>query len=772
MTDPTDPESIDESFERRLAALHETLADTPIDHSSETFRSPTEDQSDKTANPEVSADDAAMLEPAADVLRLIERVRRYQDTPGIDLDSSISDLDHSPSSCRYSFDGDLQFGLPRTIGRFKVIRKLGEGGFGIVLLVHDPRLNRQVALKVPRPEALMTEELRTRFLREAESAAALNHPNVVPVFEVGNVGPVAYIASLFVDGPTLSQLQRRRSVPFSMQETAELVFSLADAVQHAHSRGVLHRDIKPSNILIDEAESEEDCDIEPDGNPTPVSLARVARIADFGLAKRIDNNAGDTRTGSLVGTPSYMSPEQAEGNHDTVGTATDIYSLGAVLYELLAGRPPFHESTIVATLQAVQQKDPMPLRRYRPNVSPDLESICLKCLEKNPDSRYASAAALRTDLQRFIDGEPVFARRITQVERFGRWCRRNPAISTLSLAVVLLAIVSSGAAILLQRSNHQALTNLNDAVAARKEATRMAFDANIAYAHSARRTGKVGQRIESWNALIAGMKRADEVVLTRPQRRHLRNEAIASLSLEDLELDKQWLVNAGEDSFPAADADLSRYVRVHDGKVLLCEMETGQTLMELKLDEPTRRFVGFAFSDDGKMLAARYERRPRHERLHLWNLDSGETIGSVDVGGYGNAYWFTPDSSRLIALNRKSNALMIRQLPNLKPISTIRIPGLVEGLALHPVEPFAACFIAAKGIEIRNLDSGKLLRTLNTDSYCFSMQWSPDGKFFSAVGRQHRSIRRISAIRRQKRAADLERGGAWIDGDEDVLAPR
>lgn len=335
---------------------------------------------------------------------------------------------------------------PRQLGRFEVIRELGRGGFGVVFLARDPKLNREVALKVPHPAGLFDDSLRERFRREAKAAANLNHPNVVSVFEIDDVSPICWIAYAYCPGMTLSEwISQQRSL-VSAHDAANLMATLADALQHAHNRGILHRDLKPGNVLLENRGLRtEDGRLNAEQNAgrstvlCPLSSV-VPKIADFGLAKFAEQPTGMTGSGVLVGTPAYMAPEQARGKPGTGDSRSDVYALGVMLYELLVGRPPISGDTDVETLQLVQTIEPVRPRQLRPNLPRDLETITLKCLEKDASRRYESAADLRDDLRRFIAGEPVLARPVSQVARFGRWCRRRPAIAGLSLALALSVV--------------------------------------------------------------------------------------------------------------------------------------------------------------------------------------------------------------------------------------------------------------------------------------------------------------------------------------------
>jgi WD40 repeat protein len=328
--------------------------------------------------------------------------------------------------------------LPKTLGRFEIVRRLGSGGAGVVLLARDPVLGRFVALKIPRFDALFGKELRRRFLREAQAAARLAHPNLVPVYEVGEAGAICYIASTYCEGPNLAEWLRKQPGPIAPNTAAAFVAQLAEAIDYANGEGVLHRDLKPSNVLLArragcrESASAADQD-------DPASL--VPKITDFGLA-RVDEVAGDeTRSGLLIGTPAYMSPEQAEARRADVGPATDVYGLGAILYELLASHAPFCGKSDADVLRQVLTYEPASIRRARSDVPRDLEAICLRCLEKSPARRYPTAGELATDLRRFCAGEPTRARPLGQLGTLVRWARRKPWAAALGGVILASAVI-------------------------------------------------------------------------------------------------------------------------------------------------------------------------------------------------------------------------------------------------------------------------------------------------------------------------------------------
>lgn len=321
-------------------------------------------------------------------------------------------------------------GLVGTLGDYELLEVLGAGGMGRVYKARQRSLGRFVALKVIRTGATANEADRLRFRTEADAAARLDHPNIVPVYEIGEHDGRPYIAGRYVEGGPLSRhLDRFRDKP---RAAASLLATLARAVHHAHERGVLHRDLKPGNILL-EWDRED-------------ATTLVPHVADFGLARLTDQDSGLTRTGELVGTPSYMAPEQASGGAAAITTATDVYGLGAILYAGLTGRPPFACPTVLETLEQVKGREPESPRRLNPKVDRDLETICLRCLAKDARKRYASALALAEDLENWLDHRPIAARPAAPRERLAKWVRRRPwaaAFVGLSAAVVVAALVGS-----------------------------------------------------------------------------------------------------------------------------------------------------------------------------------------------------------------------------------------------------------------------------------------------------------------------------------------
>ncbi len=309
---------------------------------------------------------------------------------------------------------------PRSLGDFQLVREIGGGGMGVVYEAIDTRLNRTVAIKRIKAGILADGEELEMFRKEARAAAALQHPNIVQLHEVGEQDGQPYLVLEYVDGGSLDA--KLAGTPINPMEAAQLLATLAQAMQYAHEHGIVHRDLKPANVLL--------------------TRNGIPKITDFGLAKHLHADRGETQSGTIKGTASYMAFEQARGLTREISPVTDVYALGAILYETLTGRPPFRGATVFDTLMQVTSLEPVPPMRLQPMVPRDLETICLKCLQKDPHKRYSSAKDLADELGRFLRHEPIHARPVGIVGRVFRWCRRNPVVAALlSVAAALTALV-------------------------------------------------------------------------------------------------------------------------------------------------------------------------------------------------------------------------------------------------------------------------------------------------------------------------------------------
>jgi eukaryotic-like serine/threonine-protein kinase len=403
----------------------------------------------------------------------------------------------------------IEVGWPDLEG-YEILASLGYGGMGVVYKARQRSLNRPVALKMVRAGELARPEQLDRFRFEAEAAARLRHPNIVQIYDVGERDGLPFFALELLEGGSLEA--RLAGKPQPERQAAELATTLAGAVHAAHRAGIVHRDLKPSNVLFA-------------GDGTP-------KITDFGLAKRLDDDDGHTRTGQVMGSPGFMAPEQARGRTREVGAAADIYSLGAILYQMLTGRPPFHGASPMETMLQVIHDEPVPPSRLRPKLSRDLETICLRCLAKEPGRRYPTAAALAEDLDRFLAGAPIRARPTSSRERLVKWARREPAAASLAVVVAAVAVGLVGAglrAMSLQRREEARIAAL------RLKETNSLFEGREAvqrgrWADGKLRLAMLAARLEA-EPRLADLRSAAEALMGEADRR-LADERARAAALD------------------------------------------------------------------------------------------------------------------------------------------------------------------------------------------------------------------------------------------------
>jgi predicted Ser/Thr protein kinase len=544
----------------------------------------------------------------------------------------------------------------RHFGDYELLEEIAQGGIGVIYRARQRSLNRMVAVKMLLLGPRASTDFVKRFRTEASAAASLQHANIVAIHEVGVFGGEHYLVMDLVDGPNLAQLIKAQ--PLSSQRAASYLKTVAEAIHYAHERGILHRDLKPSNVLIDE-------------NDQP-------RVTDFGLAKRMDSEAGLTLTGHVLGTPSYVPPEQAGGDSGQVGRHSDVYSLGAMLYHLLAGRPPFVGGTLSETLDQVFHHDPVSLRLLNPTVPRDLETICLKCLEKQPSRRYPTAQALADELGRFLHGESIQARPANPVEQAYRLCQRKPAMAILLVLLILVGAAGlSGILWQAHRSEVQRVQAEQDLYVANVHRADDAIAAHeLANAREALRAIEMSpaqrdMRDWAWR-YVSGRARSDELRILSRHESWLADLAVAPdgskcaaisedglVTLYDLRLEKQitqWHAHANTIR-DQPDWNHHTIVFTPDGSTIITagedaavrfwQLGTNVALVHqsIGLGKPVFRL---AISPDGSTLAGQCF----SENVYLWRLTPGAAIEPAEIQCPGFALpggiAFSPDGGKLL----------------------------------------------------------------------------------------------------------------------------
>ncbi len=609
-----------------------------------------------------------------------------------------------------------------TVGGHEILQELGRGAMGVVYKARQSGLNRVVALKMILAGSHANALQLDRFRAEGEAVARLQHPNIVQIHEVGEQEGRPYFSMEFVDGPSLAQ--GLCGSPQPAGQAATLVRTLAWAIHTAHQKGIIHRDLKPSNILLQIADCR--CEIADFKTQILNPQAAIPKITDFGLAKNLDLDAEQTASGMIVGTPSYMAPEQARGQNHAIGPATDVYALGAILYELLTGHPPFKAETQVDTLRQVLAEEPVPLSRFHLKVPHDLNTICMKCLQKEPQRRYASAAALADDLERFLTHQAIHARRTSALERVGRWCRRNPLEAGLAFAVAGLllagALGASLAALRLRTEQSATLAQLHQTEEAEGVARQRLFGSLLAQARASRLSHRQGQRFKTLEVVAEAAGMARSLNLGEDELRKLRSEALSCLALTDVRVDHEW------EGWPAGsfsvtfDGALERYARAdRDGTISVRRVADDRELYHLPCLSPGE--TNSLFSDDGRFLAVTCA-----SHVKLWKLTGPKPVAVLEEQA-GRGWDFSLDGLQL-ALGHAGGTISLYDLTSRQQPRRLCTARSVTGLAFHPTGARLAVTFE-DGAQVLDLHTGKVLADLERGARTSCPAWNPDGKLLA-----------------------------------------
>jgi len=512
-----------------------------------------------------------------------------------------------------SGDGPAE-AFPRTLGDYQLLERIGEGGMGVVYKARQVSLDRIVAVKVLPFGQLANKEYVHRFRTEAVAAGSLQHPNVVGIHEVGLDEGQHYLVMDYVAGPTLAELAREGPLPAG--RAARYVQLITEAVHFAHERNILHRDLKPSNVLID-------------ANDQP-------RVTDFGLAKRLETGVELTLSGQVLGSPGYMPPEQASGQRGCMGRRSDVYSLGAILYHLLTGRPPFVGPEVGETLRQLLNDEPVAPRLLNPKAPVDLETICLKCLEKEPARRYSTAQALAEELGRYLRDEPILSRPVGQTQKVWRWCHRKPALAGLGAGVILLFLaIAIGLPLALYQINRARV----NALAQRERAELNLYAADINLAERYLKEGRLGQVLDLLDRHTAGGSASPPW-----EWRHLRNQcrSEAEFVLDRLGTPCQLTRISADGRYLAG---TERF-----GKVHLWDLRTRRRIASVGDNWP--RGVGCVrLSSDGRFLAYHEQSPGQPAKAVVWDVEARTRYAELGDPNYLVAFpfGFVPGASELIA---------------------------------------------------------------------------------------------------------------------------
>ena len=647
-------------------------------------------------------------------------------------------------------DREFQEPLPRTFGDYELLAEVARGGMGVVYRARQRSLRRQVALKMILSGPFASRAALERFRAEAHVAASLRHPAIVAIHEAGVAEGQPYFTMDFIEGRNLADLVHDGPLP--PKRAARYIEQIARGIAYAHEHGVLHRDLKPANVLVDESDQ--------------------VHITDFGLAKQVSGsqlasrNPSLTLTGQALGSPYYMAPEQADPQSGTIGVAADVYSIGAMLYHLLTGRPPFAAGSVAETLHQVVQNEPARLRVLDPSLPRDIETVCLKCLEKDPARRYRSANDVADELARFLRGDPVLTRAITQVERVWRWCVRDPTIAGLGALAALLPVAVLLALVVLATSNvrireernqkdralQQRATALEAARKSEQQAREELFQALRNEARARRFSRQMGQRSESLRAV------ADAAAVRRDES--LRDEATAALALADIQRGPSW-----PDKYPletlamVLDDPYEKCARLLKGGGISIRRVSDDAKIR-KLDNGSTGYEWngrsrLLFSPDGNFFA----QMDYTNRFRVWRLAAGQLMLSYQSGLPLTAAFSVDSRSAVVAT---VDTLARFDVTTGQLMNQWALPTPACSVAFNPdSRRLAVGYFDSDTVSIYDAERGSQIAALKVGpGFQEIVAWHPDGRHLAAAGSDPRI--QIWDVETTTRVATLEGHGQQV----------
>ncbi len=650
---------------------------------------------------------------------LDEAMQAMQRLPGsLDVHQATSDLTtcmdaSAAGETTHSDSRDVRPGLPSIEG-YEVLHWIGQGGMAVVFKARHLKLNRVVALKMLRDHYGATPTHVRRFLTEARAAARLQHPHIVQIYEVGRHEGRPFLAYEFLDGGTLAE--RISGQPIEPRLAARLVETLARTLHFAHQHGVVHRDLKPANILLQRIGESGVSSLKStadDRVATPQTTRDAfngfrLKIADFGLAKVLEANRdavsqSNTKTGDILGTPAYMSPEQARGDIANLTAATDIHALGVILYELLTGRPPFVGVQPLEVLSQVIADDPVRPSQLVRGVSKDLQTICLKCLDKTPERRYTSAVDLADDLGRFLSHEPIMARRTSTWERSWRWCRRHPVKSILATSItavlILVTAVSSVYSMLLR---HQLALTSNaraEEQTAKVEALHQLWESHLSRAEARPTSHQAGQRYDGLRAIDAARKLGESIPFAGDQIDRMRNATIACLAQPDIRMAQQWhedWESAG--GSVTSNAQHTVYAcRSEDREIIVRRIGDGVEIARIAGLRPGSTVT---LSPDGNHLAI------LSDTCRVFRLNTTKPELIFETGSKG-AWGFSPDGQHILGTDGNGN-LSLFALQNGNVVKSLGPFVARDEIAFSPDSRKVAMLIV-DSVQVIEIDTGRVV---------------------------------------------------------------